>query len=687
MLRRARHMAVMAALATITGVSVAGATAAPVVAFPNEAGHTVVTTWLVSEPLPSPAIEYPAPEGPRRVGYDHDFLQAIGGEAAARITPATTVTLPDGRAATFTERSWEEPYLDLRTTLGSLAYVCAYMYAEIECSAPQEVYVHAGTNDAGKVWVGGELIVAHPGDRGAERSQHVVHTTLPAGRTPVLMKIDNAGGGWGAFFEVFTPAGNRAHILATFPRILRIASSNELPRIGDTLSLSLSNVPVLPEGHPGSVTWTLEDRGTTTPVAAPEGIAATLLVPPGPSRDIMVNVSTNHPAGGVARGALRLFVSNPEDDPYMPRVKPDHVVLTLGDNAETERRVAWRTEAGTEESVAQIRPCRMQDLSAVDWTGARVTTVQGTSRAADSNLGAYRAHEATFSGLTPGRRYAYRVGNGEAEGWSDPAAFFVPDVSDSVVIGLVGDTRTQMDVWDSQVHSVAQFRPAFIVNTGDLIARGSNMDDWNRWLHPARDVFATVPTMPTLGNHEQQSVNYFNAFALPTNGPEGLKEEVYSFDIGPTHWVCLNTCVDLAPQVPWLEADLAANTKPWVFVFYHHPAYAGHPNRGDGNESVRGAISEILDRHNVAIAWQGHDHYYFRTHPIRNREVVDWGEGTLYVTAGGGGAPLYDFADNQWRAVAEKTHHYIRIDATATTVLVKVFRQDGSLIEEFTLQK
>ena len=682
-----RHICFVLAVAITSSLGAVSTTSAdelPVVSFPGETGHAIVTSWLVSTPLPSPGVANASPGSPQREGYTHDFLGALGGETAARITPETTIELPDGENATFSEHSWEGPYVDLRKFLGSLAYVCVYMYTEIECAEPQEVYIHIGTNDAGKTWVGGQLVMEYPSDRGAERSQHVVHTTLPAGHTPVLMKVDQAGGGWGAFFEIMTPDANRNYVVETFPRVLRISADTELPRIGQTMNLTLSNVPAWPEDFDATCTWTVQDGETTTPIEA-TGPNATLVVPPGPSRDIIVNVSTTHPAGGEAQGMARFYVSNPDDDPYMPRVKPDHVVLTLGDNAEVDRRVAWRTATSVETSTAQIVASDETDLSSIDWSDSE--TVNGTNTAGDSNLGEYRAHEVTFTGLTPGDRYVYRVGNGEESGWSDPAAFNVPDVSESIIIGLLGDTRTQMDVWDRQVHAVAEFNPSFIVNTGDLISNGLNMDDWNRWLHPARDVFATVPTMPTLGNHERNSPIYYNTFALPTNGPEGLEEQVYSFDMGPTHWVCLNSCGNLNDQTEWLEDDLEENTKPWVFVFYHHPAYAGHASRGDGNESVRAAICEILDRYHVAIAWQGHDHYYFRTHPIRNREVVDWGQGTLYITAGGGGAPLYDFADNQWRAVAETTHHYIRIDATEEELNVKTYRIDGSLLEEFSLSK
>jgi len=211
------------------------------------------------------------------------------------------------------------------------------------------------------------------------------------------------------------------------------------------------------------------------------------------------------------------------------------------------------------------------------------------------------------------------------------------------------------------------------------------MNDWNMWFHEAQSVFSTYAFMPCLGNHERQSPNYFLAFALPRNAPSELTEQCYSFDYGPTHWVVLNTEISVDKQTEWLEQDLAANTKPWTFAVFHRPAYAGHPSRGDGNRDVREAWSGIFEAYGVDIAWQGHDHYYFRTKPIREEMVVAEGEGPVYVTTGGSGAPLYPVQINKYAAVAESVDHYCIMTLTPERCTVTVIRADGTRLDDFSL--
>ena len=64
-------------------------------------------------------------------------------------------------------------------------------------------FLHVGTNDAGKIWVDEILVIDNPLDGVAECSEHFVQLNLAAGSTPVLMKIDQAGGNWGAYVELY----------------------------------------------------------------------------------------------------------------------------------------------------------------------------------------------------------------------------------------------------------------------------------------------------------------------------------------------------------------------------------------------------------------------------------------------------------------------------------------------------
>jgi len=163
-----------------------------------------VTTWLVAGPFPSTDRIRLTGRWPARTGFDTDYLGSIGGETDARPSRGGLVQDPDGNDIAFLYRNWRDAYVDLTDVYGRIAHVAAYIYAELESSEEREVYLHIGSNDAAKLWVGGELVLSQPEDRSAWPSQNVVRAHLAAGRTPVLMKIDQAGNNWGAFVEIST---------------------------------------------------------------------------------------------------------------------------------------------------------------------------------------------------------------------------------------------------------------------------------------------------------------------------------------------------------------------------------------------------------------------------------------------------------------------------------------------------
>ena len=98
---------------------------------------------------------------------------------------------------------------------------------------------------------------------------------------------------------------------------------------------------------------------------------------------------------------------------------------------------------------------------------------------------------------------------------------------------------------------------------------------------------------PTPGNHETETsedmqwLREYNAGgnSLPhivRPGPEGSRESTYSFEFGKAHFAMINQYYDGISDTgtngdvtdalyKWLEEDLAANTKPKVFVIGHEP--------------------------------------------------------------------------------------------------------------------
>jgi hypothetical protein len=186
-------------------------------------GFTALSEWLVAGPFPSPDIsstitsdrpttdmtireylEWQATMSrvPHLRGYSTDYLKELGGELKARPREGTKVKDPDGETVIFRSYKWDTDYIDLTEIFGRPSRVCAYIYSEVKTTEKMSLYIHAGSNDASKLWVNGKLVVENAHDSQARRSEQVVRVKMKKGRNAILMKIDQLGAGWGAYVEL-----------------------------------------------------------------------------------------------------------------------------------------------------------------------------------------------------------------------------------------------------------------------------------------------------------------------------------------------------------------------------------------------------------------------------------------------------------------------------------------------------
>ena len=171
---------------------------------------------------------------------------------------------------------------------------------------------------------------------------------------------------------------------------------------------------------------------------------------------------------------------------------------------------------------------------------------------------------------------------------------------------------------------------------------------------------------PGVGNHEastsgdmqwlRDEYNIGNNGRAPlstfTNqdGPIGSKETTYSWDFGNAHFIQLNeywdgstnvgadmaTDGDVVPALrAWLAADLAANTKPYVFVFGHEPAFPQNRHLGSSLNAYpdnRDAFWQLMEEYDVHAYFTGHSHFY------SSRQGNRTGEGSVWqIDAGAAG--------------------------------------------------
>jgi len=290
---------------------------------------------------------------------------------------------------------------------------------------------------------------------------------------------------------------------------------------------------------------------------------------------------------------------------------------------------------------------------------------------------ALRAVRVPFTGLTPGTTYYYNVtGADEGKGSFKTA----PREDTPFQFVVYGDTRTRHDVHRQVIAAILkQSSPDFVVQTGDLVANGSDTSLWPIFFDIERELLRKTAYFPVLGNHERNDQNFYDFFDLPAATP------YYSFNWGSCHFAMLDSDINNAAksesarqafwneQVRWLEDDLQkSQSAAFRFVVAHHPPMTAVAHRqGDNPHMI--ALMPLLEKYKVTAGLFGHDHNY--QHYVRN--------GVHYFITGGGGAPLYD-VDKPPAGIAVKvarTENFLVVDVNGKSVRVRALTPSGETLD------
>ncbi len=290
-------------------------------------------------------------------------------------------------------------------------------------------------------------------------------------------------------------------------------------------------------------------------------------------------------------------------------------------------------------------------------------------------------------GLAPGAQYAY-VPRAGSTALTTESVFEADDSSLPYRFLVVGDTgggtSAQFAVRDRMLATPADF----ILHTGDMIYELGAAADFNpKFFTPYRDLIRHLVFWPCLGNHDVATAGgqpWRDAFYTPANNAAD-NEGYYSFEFGNAHVAVIDSDASTSPGSPqyrFLDQDLGESDAVWNFVAFHHTIYTASPTT-----SVRANLVPLFDRHHVDIVFMGHVHAYERTKPLRANTVVPPGEGTVYVTTGGGGRSVGSAGHTGFTAYAENSPHFTRVAVDGEVLLLQMIRVDGAVRDSMTLVK
>ncbi|NGN92302.1 metallophosphoesterase family protein [Nocardioides sp. KC13] len=411
------------------------------------------------------------------------------------------------------------------------------------------------------------------------------------------------------------------------------------------------------------------------------------------------------------------------------------VHLSYGANPVRQMNVSWST-AGS------VQGARL-DLGVTPDYGLTVRPESLSSIRVDSVY-----HHVDLSDLKPGTRYYYRLSH---DGGTPTRGSFTtaPKSRESFRFAAFGD----MGVAEDAVRNVNLIRQqgaefAFVVgdiayaDTGGQGKSGELQQDfgvWDEFLAQIQPSANAIPWMTVVGNHEMENGNgelgydgYRARFRHPGNGA-GSGQETYSFVRGNVAFIALdgndatyeytrNAGYLGAALDSWLEQRLAAfrarDDIDFILVGFHQCAYCTNiAHASDGG--IRDRWEELFDRYQADVVINGHNHCYERTHLMRAGKpvqeaprgaTVDTEQGTIYITAGGGGGSTYPdvlpvlsyYTDKNglkipepttYRAVGDATHSVAFFDAHPrdahgqAKLVLEVIASDGSEVDTLTITR
>ena len=85
---------------------------------------------------------------------------------------------------------------------GALDHIAAYGLLTLVADETKEVTLLAGSDDSIKVWLNGEVVLTNAVNRGRSRWQEEFTVNLIQGDNLLLVKVSDAGGGWGMHFGI-----------------------------------------------------------------------------------------------------------------------------------------------------------------------------------------------------------------------------------------------------------------------------------------------------------------------------------------------------------------------------------------------------------------------------------------------------------------------------------------------------
>ncbi len=215
------------------------------------------------------------------------------------------------------------------------------------------------------------------------------------------------------------------------------------------------------------------------------------------------------------------------------------------------------------------------------------------------------------------------------------------------------------------VEEILAKNPDLFLFAGDLCVGNTTQpileEEFLQWRQVMQPVYqAGIPVCIVRGNHDGGSSaattawnNVFKDltasggldYSLPQNGPAGEVNLTYSITHKNALFLALDECVTVNHgnnyvNQSWVDAQLAANSRPHVFSFGHFTAFKMIWDSLGDHPTQRNAFLQSLENAGEQVYFCGHEHFY---HHARAEKDGDPNTYIEQVVVGAAGASIHNW--------------------------------------------
>lgn len=376
-----------------------------------------------------------------------------------------------------------------------------------------------------------------------------------------------------------------------------------------------------------------------------------------------------------------------------------YITLTPGED-ETKMNFSWQSPVKSlGETIVLGKSADLSDATALKVkTELNVFGFEWTHNATAENL----ASDTTYY-------YQYTVNKVKSEIYSfrtgTPELTTVLFVSDSQ-IGRSSGTQEEIyqnDTygWTKTLDSAVSFNGNinFVLSSGDQVEDSFSEEQYTYFESPS--ILRSLPVAAAIGNHDFYTPNYRNHF----NNPNSDTFSLFNWPAGKGYYFEYNDVlfivVDSNNFFPTANRRVIKNAckdypdAKWRVLMMHHSPFDATGADDIANKFARGTVVPYIDEFDIDICISGHDHYYSRSHMIRDEkitaDVCENGvyknpEGTLYITQNSSSGSNYSGIGDEISeycafSLQENRTTYSLMEITSDSLTLKSYHADTN--EEF----